>query len=85
MYKLTRVRGRYIDTADEVRLKPSVYSLVEQDRDSKWQWLLKYGHRLKVVQAVYGNTVYTFPSDEYSYDIFVTTSGLSLKVRDNPR
>ena len=82
MYKLTRVRGRYLDTEDERRNKPTVYGLKEEEGRFKWQWLYKYGHRLKFVQSVYGNTVYTFPSDHYYYDVFVTTSGFSIEIRE---
>ncbi len=81
MYKLTRIRGRYVDYQDEVSRKPSVYSLVEHESDPRWRWLYKYGHRLRFVDAVYGNTVYTYPSEKNVYEIYVTTSGFMVKVK----
>ncbi len=81
-YKLTRVRGRFVDTQDEINLAPTVYSLVQQEEDPRWHWLFKYGHKLRFVQAVYGNTVYTFPSNDNVYDVYVTTSGLMTRVRE---
>ncbi|RMF61178.1 MAG: hypothetical protein D6743_13900, partial [Calditrichaeota bacterium] len=81
MYKLTRVRGRYESYLDEVNQPPSVYSLVEREDDPRWRWLYKYGHRLRFVSAVYGNTVYTYPSEKYTYEIYVTTSGFIARVR----
>lgn len=80
MYKLTRVRGRYVDTLDEIQHAPTVYSLVENEEDPEWRWLYKYGHKLPFVIAVYGNTVFTYPSGERTYEIYVTTSGFMLQV-----
>lgn len=82
MFKLTRVRGRFVNSEDEISQTPSVYSLVKLEEDSRWRWLYKYGHKLRFVSAVYGNTVYTFPSKENVYEIFVTTSGFIAKVRE---
>jgi uncharacterized protein with PQ loop repeat len=80
MYKLTRVRGRYVDTLDEIQHAPTVYGLIENEEDPEWRWLYKYGHELPFVIAVYGNTVFTYPSGERTYEIYVTTSGLMLQV-----
>lgn len=79
-YKLTRVRGRFVNTSDEINIRPTVYSLVQQEEDPRWQWLFKYGHRLRFVQAVYGNTVFTFPSNDHVFGVYVTTSGFMTKV-----
>ncbi|TDI82278.1 MAG: hypothetical protein E2O78_09910 [Caldithrix sp.] len=79
-YKLTRVRGRYTNVHDEVTKPPSVYSLVEEEEDPRWRWLYKYGYKLRFLDAVYGNTVYTYPSEKSTYEVFVTTSGFSVKV-----
>ena len=78
MYKLTRVRGRYL-LADDERNKPAtVYSLVPNEDNIGWRWLYEYGPRLPFVQAVYGNTVFTFPSEAKTFDIYVTTSGFMI-------
>jgi len=78
MYKLTRVRGRYLRADDEMNKPATVYSLVANEEDSRWRWLYEYGARLPFVQAVYGNTVFTFPSETKSFDIYVTTSGFMI-------
>jgi hypothetical protein len=78
MYKLTRVRGRYLRANDEMNKPATVYSLVADEEDSRWHWLYKYGARLPFVDAVYGNTVFTFPSETKSFDIYVTTSGFMI-------
>lgn len=82
MYKLTRVRGRFVNIQDEVSRSPSVYSLVDEEEDPRWRWLYKYGHKLPLVTAVYGNTVYTYPSKYNVFEIYVTTSGYIAKVRE---
>lgn len=83
MFKLTRVRGRYVDIDLERHNSRSVFSLVQKEDDPKWRWLYKYGYRLRFVEAVYGNTVYTYPTEDQIYQVFVTTSGFSLKVKRN--
>lgn len=82
MYKLTRVRGRFVNIQDEVSRSPSVYSLVEEEEEPRWRWLYKYGHKLPFVTAVYGNTVFTYPSKETVYEIYVTTSGFMAQVQE---
>lgn len=78
MYKLTRVRGRYLRTDDEMNKPATVYSLVADEEDPRWRWLYEYGARLPFVEAVYGNTVFTFPSETKTFGIYVTTSGFMI-------
>ncbi len=78
MYKLTRVRGRYLRAEDETSKPATVYSLVSNEDEPRWRWLYEYGPRLPFVEAVYGNTVFTFPSETKTFDIYVTTSGLMV-------
>jgi len=81
MYKLTRIKGRYLRIEDERRRRPSVYSLVEREEEPPWRWLYEYGHRLRFVTAVYGNTVYTYPSKRHTFQIYVTTSGFTVRIK----
>lgn len=78
MYKLTRVRGRYLRAEDEMNKKATVYSLVANEEAPHWRWLYEYGARLPFVQAVYGNTVFTFPSETKTFVVYVTTSGFMI-------
>ncbi len=82
MYKLTRVRGRYLRADDEMSKPATVYSLVPNEDDSAWRWLYEYGPRLPFVQAVYGNTVFTFPSEAKTFGIYVTTSGFMITEKE---
>lgn len=79
MYKLTRVRGRYLRAEDEVGKPATAYSLVENEEDARWRWLYEYGARLPFVTAVYGNMVFTFPSETKAFRIYVTTSGFMIE------
>ncbi len=83
MYRLTRVRGRYIDVQNEIQNTPTVYSLVKDEGTFNWRWLYKYGYKLPFVTAVYGNTVFTYPSKEDTYEIYVIASGFMVQVRGN--
>jgi len=82
MYKLTRVRGRYVRSADEATQPSSVYSLVENEEDPLWRWLFEYGRQLPMVHAVYGTTVFTFPSPGKTFHICVTSSGFMLEEQN---
>jgi hypothetical protein len=79
MHKLTRVRGRYLRAEDETTKPTTAYSLVENENDPHWRWLYEYGTRLPFVNAVYGNTVFTFPSETKIFRIYVTTSGFMIE------
>jgi hypothetical protein len=78
MYKLSRVRGRYIRAQDERSKPATAYSLVANEEDPHWRWLYEYGARLPFVTAVYGNTVFTFPSETKTFRIYITPSGFMI-------
>lgn len=79
MYKLIRVRGRYLRAEDEVNKRATAFSLVANEEDPYWRWLYEYGARLPFVHAVYGNTIFTFPSATKIFRIYVTTSGFMIE------
>jgi hypothetical protein len=79
MYRLTRVRGRYLSAKKEASEPSSVYALADEERSQKWKWLYKYGDRLPFVTSAYGNTVYTYPISKREFKIFVTTSGFMVE------
>jgi hypothetical protein len=82
MYKLTHVRGRYLRAEDETSKPGTVYSFVKDEEDPRWHFLYEYGPRLPFVKAVYGNTVFTFPSHTKTYEIYVTTSGFMIQEKE---
>jgi len=73
-YRLTRLRGRYVSTMEEVQAKKTIYSLVEQENHPFWQYLYQYGHRLPFVSTVYGNAVFQVSREERNYLIYVGRS-----------
>ncbi len=79
MYKLSRVRGRYLRAEDERSKPATAYSLTMDEEDPRWRWLYEYGARLPFVTAVYGNTVFTFPSETKTFRIYTTTSGFMIE------
>jgi hypothetical protein len=81
MYKLTRVRGRYLKAEDEASMPSTAYSMVPKEEDPFWMWLYQYGSRLPFVKAVYGNATYTFPSESKAFYLYATTSGLMIQEK----
>ena len=81
MYKLTRVRGRYLKVEDEASMPSTAYSLVPNEEDPVWVWLYQYGARLPFVKAVYGNAAYTFPSKSKVFSLYATTSGFMIQEK----
>lgn len=79
MYKLSRVRGRYLRAEDEASKPATAYSLAANEEDPRWRWLYEYGAHLPFVTAVYGNTVFTFPSESKTFRIYITTSGFMIE------
>jgi hypothetical protein len=82
MYKLTRVRGRYLKAEDEASMPSTAYSLVPKEEDPFWMWLYQHGSRLPFVKAVYGNATYTFPTASKALYLYVTTSGFMVQDKE---
>lgn len=81
MYKLTRVRGRYLKVEDEASMPSTAYSLVPNEEDPVWVWLYQYGAHLPFVKAVYGNAAFTFPSTSKVFYLNATISGFMIQEK----
>jgi len=79
-YKLTRVRGRFLDVEQERQNSISAFALSDETGDKLWRWLFRSGDAMPLVQAVYGNSVYAFPDTSKIYNLYVTTSGFMLEA-----
>ncbi len=77
-YKLTRVRGRYLNVQQEQEGKSSVYALSDETSDKMWSWLFRRGESLPLVHAVYGNSIYTYPDANKIFNLYVTTDGFMI-------
>ncbi|MBI3354183.1 MAG: hypothetical protein HY034_04775 [Nitrospirae bacterium] len=84
-YKTTRIHGRYLKAEDESIKQHTAYD-INGGTDAIWLYLYENSRRFPFVKAVYGNSVYAFPSDDDFYEAYVTTSGYSIeKIKDNKR
>lgn len=81
-YKLTRIRGRYLDEGHEITQDPTVHALADETRDQMWLKLLQLGEVEPYVDAIYGSAVTQFPKG--SYGIYVTSSGLLVEPIEDP-
>ncbi|MEK6680302.1 MAG: hypothetical protein AABY39_12875 [Nitrospirota bacterium] len=77
-YKTTRIHGRYLKAEDENIKQHTAYD-INGGTDAIWLYLYENSSSFPFVKAVYGNSVYTFPSDKDVYGIYVTTSGYSIE------
>ena len=46
--------------------------------DQLWMWLHEYGDQLPFVEAVYGSAVFTLPSSEQAFELYIGQEGYSL-------
>jgi hypothetical protein len=77
-YKTTRIHGRYLKAEDENIKQHTAYD-INGGTDAVWLYLYENSSSFPFVNAVYGNSVYTFPSDKDVYGVYVTTSGYSIE------
>ena len=78
-YRLTRIRGRYLRTTDEMKEQPTIYPLVENENHPLWRYLYDYGPELPMVSTVYGNAVFQTSGKEKRFKIFVGLSGFVVR------
>jgi len=78
-YRLTRIRGRFIDTRDEIQQPPTIFSLVEREDDPLWRLLYDIGPELPFVDTVYGNAVFQTSDTAKRFLIQVSTSGFTAR------
>lgn len=76
LYKLTRLNSRYLKAEKEIF---STHFDLNGGTDKFWLFLYCYQKYLPFVEAVYGNSVYTFPKEKVIFRLYVTPSGFSLK------
>ena len=80
-YRLTRLRGRYLNIKAELGQPHTIHSLVEQEDNRFWRYLYKYGPRLPFVSTVYGNAVFQDLENYRHYSIYVGTSGFIVREK----
>jgi hypothetical protein len=80
-YRLTRLRGRYLNISAEIHQPHTIHSLVEQEDNPLWRYLYKYGPQLPFVSTVYGNAVFQNTENYKHYSIYVGTSGFIVREK----
>ena len=80
-YRLTRIRGRFLDTKTEIHEVPTIYSISEDENHPIWQHLYKHGHKLPFISTVYGNAAFQFSSKNNHYLVYVSTSGFLVREK----
>jgi hypothetical protein len=74
-YRLTRIRGRYLNTQDERSRPASIYSLVPDETHAFWRYMYRYGAKMPFVSTVYGDAVFQDNAIGKRFLILVTNSG----------
>ncbi len=77
-HKLTRVSSRYLAARQEARGPRSAYDL-NGGSAWLWRWLHRFGASLPLVDAVYGNAVYTDARPGARWGVYVTHSGYLIR------
>jgi hypothetical protein len=80
-YRLTRLRGRYVQVEEEIQQEGTIYSLVEEEDHPLWRYLYKYGHTLPLVSTVYGNAVFQTAGKDRHFLIYVSPSGFVVREK----
>jgi len=79
-YRFNQIKGTYIRAKDENQKPHRAYALAN-GTDIIWGFLSHYGKSFPLVDAVYGNAVSRPARPGERFDIFVTTSGLTVRRR----
>ena len=80
-YRLTRLSGRYVRTAEEANQKRTIHALVKDEDHPLWRYLYEYGQRFPLVDTVYGNAVFQSLLAKRQFQIYVGTSGLIVREK----
>lgn len=78
-YRLTRIRGRYLETRAEIEKEQTIHSLVGDEDNPFWKYLYKYGQKFPFVNSVYGNSVFQYGNVHKKFRVFVTNDGFIVK------
>lgn len=82
-YRLERISGRYFDINEE-RLNPrSVYSLGPKDNIDYWKIINDYKKWFPWVDAYYGSAAYLPMTDNATYKLSLTQTGLIARPKNN--
>ena len=75
-YRLERISGRYSDIEEELDQTRTVYALTPKDEIDYWKLINQYKKYIPWIDAYYGSATYLPMSDNATYSISLTQSGL---------
>ncbi len=81
-YRLERISGRYSDIEEERGKTRSVYTLSAKDGIDYWKLINEYKKYLPWIDAYYGSATYLPMSDNASYSLSLTQTGLIARPLD---
>ena len=84
-YRLTRLRGRYLQAEDEISKEKTIYPLVEKENHPLWRHLYNFGHKMPFVSTVYGNAVFQTSGENNSFLVYAGTSGFIVRKEERPK
>ncbi len=80
-YRLTRLSGRYLSTAQEAQRRRTIHALVRDEEHPLWRYLYEYGQWFPLVDTVYGNAVFQSLGVKKQFQISIGTSGLIAREK----
>jgi len=84
-YRFTRIRGRYLETRDEILKETTIHSLIKDEDHSFWQYLYQFGEKLPFVSTVYGNAVFQYGNRKKDFLVFINNSGFIIRENSAAR
>jgi len=81
-YRLERISGRYGDIEEELAKPRTVYALGPKDKIDYWKLMNKYKKWLPWVDAYYGSATYLPMTNNATYFVSLTQSGLIARPLD---
>lgn len=80
-YRITRLRGRFLNATQEQETPPTVIDFGSDGLDFYWRWLFRHADRVPGIRAVFGQTVFTFPDENSLFEILIRHDGFILSQR----
>lgn len=77
-HRLSRVSGRFADTAEETRHVPTAFTL-GGERDRVWEWFHRLDPVLPFVEAAYGSSAFLPVDPRASFEVLVSPAGYFIR------
>lgn len=81
-YRLERISGRYSDIGEELEKPRTAHALGTKDKIDYWKLINDYKKYLPWIDAYYGSATYLPMTDNASYSVSLTQSGLIARPLD---